>query len=315
MVHYNDSASAQFLKQWNDSKNYIEVNTSGSTGSPKKIQLQKRDLIISAEQTCHYFNLNSNSIMVCPLSADYIAGKMMIVRALISGAELFIENPSNQPAITKYPDIDLIPIVPSQLQGLIDSSKHNNFKNIIIGGAPLNTMQERLIVDNKLNAYATYGMTETCSHVALRNITITPSLYNALPGFTFEVDSRSCLIINSDKMSFKHLVTNDVVEIKNNTQFEWKGRFDNVVISGGLKAYPEQIEAKLAPLIGRNFYLKKYSDEKWGERIALIIEGVEFNTTSLSKKLANILKPHERPGMIVFKSAFDYTPSGKVKRL
>lgn len=315
MIHFDDSATDEFLKQWNDSKPYVIAHTSGSTGIPKATRLLKSDMEASAIATCRFFNIDEKSNMVCPLSADYIAGKMMIVRALVSGATLYMEHPSNTPLRADYPHIHLVPIVPSQLPGLIDASKRHSIDNVIIGGAPLSPDAEQTLSGVVFSAYATYGMTETCSHVALRRIAGGNNVYGALPGYTFSVDERSCLKITSSAQSFGSLITNDVVELIDDCHFIWKGRFDNVIISGGLKIHPESVEKAISSLISRNYYISSRNDTKWGQHVVLNIEGPAFDTADLLETMKVKLKSHELPREIIFHDCFRRTSSGKIIRM
>ncbi len=317
MIYFDDENTDRFLCEWNDNNNYITAHTSGSTSEPKEIRLLKSDMIASASSTCQKFGINNKSVMLCPLSANYIAGKMMIIRALISGASLYMEKPSNQPGnldkITK--DVDLAAIVPSQLKGLLENPNNLSYHNVIIGGAPLSTAQQNLVRTSKLNAYATYGMTETCSHVALRRLLDTNSVYQAMPGYTFTIDRRCCLVINSSKQSFKQLTTNDVVRLISETEFEWLGRYDNVIITGGVKVHPETVEQTISRFIERDFYLIGEPDDKWGECVVMVIEGKWFDTTEMLDTLKPILAPHELPRRIVFIPEFQRTRSNKIIRI
>ncbi|MBD5367348.1 MAG: AMP-binding protein [Bacteroides sp.] len=313
MIYYDDAVTESFLEQWNDSTDYITAHTSGSTSAPKPVKLLKSDMKASALSTCSYFDITTSSVLVCPLSADYIAGKMMIVRALMSGATLYMERPSNNPAATHYPDIDLIAIVPSQLEGLVKNCDINKFRNVIIGGAPLSCEQIMLIHSTGLNAYSTYGMTETCSHVALKNLS-GDELYHALPGYSFTTDDRSCLTIHSSVQSFGSLITNDVVNLVDGNSFKWLGRYDNVIMTGGLKVHPELVEQKIGSCLDCCFYIAPIGDSKWGQIVALYIEGDEFDTTGLLAALSKTLRPHELPRKVIFKNMFNRTKSGKIIR-
>ncbi len=272
-------------------------------------------MVVSATSTCEYFGITENSVLVCPLSADYIAGKMMIVRSIVSGATLFMEPPSNKPLQSDYPDIDLVPIVPSQLPGLIEATTKRHVRNVIIGGAPLTAAAEKTIIGASFKAFATYGMTETCSHVALRAIDGVNNVYEALPGYIFETDCRSCLVINSSAQSFGQLVTNDVITLIDERHFIWKGRFDNVIISGGLKVHPEIVEKIIGEHIDREFYISAGTDSKWGQHVILNIEGRELDCEQLLSQLRTKLKSHELPREIKFHNMFKRTNSGKIIRI
>ncbi|MDE5688163.1 MAG: AMP-binding protein [Paramuribaculum sp.] len=264
-----------FLAEWRNEREYINAHTSGSTGVPKEVHLLKRDMYASARATNRFFGVNCNSTLSLPLSADYIAGKMMIVRALIAGCRLIIEKPSLNP-LSQHESgthIDLTAIVPSQLSGLLENaSLLPDLGAVIIGGAPLTECQERMIVKSGINAYATYGMTETCSHVALRRIG-KENYFTAMPDIRFETDSRGCLIINAPKFSFSQLVTNDCVELLDPTHFRWLGRADNVINTGAIKVFAETLEKRLAPFSqNHTFYIHGRQSERWGEEIVMTVE-------------------------------------------
>lgn len=312
---YHSDVLEQFIKQWNDASDIITAHTSGSTGTPKQIQLLKSDLVSSAKATCRFFNIGEGSCLVNPLSIDYIAGKMMVVRALISGAILWNELPSSSPLNDWSEDcyIDLLPVVPAQIPALLASNKLHLVKNLIIGGAKLSVELENKLKQLNINAYCTYGMTETCSHIALRKIG--EKYYQALPGFEFSVDVRCCLIIRSKNMSFHEITTNDIVELKNSKSFVWLGRYDNVINSGGIKLFPEQIEEKIEGILEkRNFYISSRESQLWGNEIILVIEGNE-EIPQLKEKLSRRLSRYEIPKDIIYLETLEKTASGKIKRI
>lgn len=303
----------RFLEQWFDDKDYVLAYTSGSTGKPKEIRLLKADMVHSACSTNRFFNINRNSVLACPLSASYIAGKMMIVRALMAGANLRMEKPSNNPLQKISGNYDLIAVVPSQLENLLKNNQLT-IKNLLIGGAPLSEDQEFMVIKSGINGWVSYGMTETCSHVALRKIGM-EGFYKALHGYSFEIDGRNCLIINSENMSFIKLTTNDIVELIDKHNFRWLGRYDNVINSGGIKVYPEIIEKKIAHILrGHNYYISRKKNDKWGESPVLYIEGEISDINPVQNEFATILEPAERPSEIIFIKEFSRTSSGKIIR-
>jgi len=302
--------SEKFLEEWSSDKPYVIVHTSGSTGEPKEIKLPKSDMIASARATIDFFGIRKGDTLLCPLSTNYIAGKMMIVRAIISGARLIIEHPSNTPFKAEYGKIKLMPVVPSQIAG-IKRESFRYIENLLVGGAPVTREQERSICLCGANAFMSYGMTETASHVALRKIG-EGDIYKALPGITFDVDRDSCLNINAPSFSFNMLQTNDVVELMDSTSFRWLGRRDNVVNSGGIKLHPEAIEKKICDLIDGDYYIIGEPDYKWGERLVMYVEGAENDM--LMECLRLRLSPVECPKEIRFVRQLSRTDSGKVRR-
>ena len=306
----------RFIKQWNDSNDYIVAHTSGSTGTPKEIKLLKSDMIVSARATCRFFNIDSRSLLVSPLSADYIAGKMMIVRAIVSDASLAMTEPTNRPDLSRFEHIDLLPVVPSQVDAILaDTSNVNRIKHLLVGGGKTDEPLEHRIKSSGIDAWASYGMTETCSHVAVRRLGNPDSCYHALPGITFTTDTESCLAIHADGFSWKALQTNDIVALIDNKSFRWIGRRDNIINSGGIKIVPELVEQKISHLIDVPLYIIGRPDSKWGEAIVLYLESDKpIDTATLAKTLSTVLSPYERPKEIMVVEQFERSSSNKIKR-
>ena len=304
----------EFISEWRNRLPYVTAHTSGSTGKPKEIRLLKSDMRASARATAEFFGLTSASTLWLPLSPSYIAGKMQIVRALEAGCSLVVEPPSNTPLHHSPPgvtEISLLPIVPSQADGLLASPLRRRVKAAIIGGAPLSREAEQRVIDSGLTAFATYGMTETCSHVALRRLG--EEEFHALPGFTFSTDSRGCLTIETRTLSFSRLVTNDVVALSSPQSFRWLGRWDNVINSGGLKIHPEEIESLIAPLLppGALFYVASRPSAKWGEELILVTDTPH---PGLTEQLRTLLGPTRAPKAVVVDPDIRLTGSKKIIR-
>ncbi len=261
-----------FLEEWQSDKEYVVAHTSGSTGTPKEIRLLKSDMTTSAMATNRFFGINKDSVLALPLSTDYIAGKMMVVRAQIAGCRLIELPVSNTVNISEK--TDFIAVVPSQIHSILDNPRAPELVgNILIGGAPLPERLAAQLVKHRLRAWLGYGMTETCSHVALRKVG-DEEIFRAMPDVSFDRDSRNCLVIKSEKFSWKELVTNDVVRLHGNTGFEWLGRYDNVINSGGIKLHPEILEKDIRKYIPDipPFYLTGEPDEKWGQALVMVVE-------------------------------------------
>lgn len=318
-----------FLKEWMGDGDFITAHTSGSTGKPKEILLPQKDMKVSARATNRRFGIDSHSRMLCPLSANYIAGKMMIARAVEADCEVAFCTPSNdfwdKEETSRYlaqGDVALLPIVPSQAVSLLkrrDNSSLRSVRNIIIGGAPLPVeTEEKLLVSlpGDTQVFATYGMTETCSHVALRKLGA--EHFSAMPDITFSTDDRGCLEITAPEYSFGRLQTNDMVTLLSEGYFIWRGRFDNVINSGGIKVFPEEVERMLEGLLPARFYIKGTPDPKWGEAVTLVIEDTPAIRDIVDRELLaicdSVLTGAERPRRIVRISAIKLTSNGKIKR-
>ncbi len=313
----------EFLCEWFDERPYVVGYTSGSTGAPKEIRLSKAGMRASARMTNEFFGLSSRSVLLLCLSVSYIAGKMMVVRALEAGADLVTAAVCSRPLRTlgEGGNIDLAAMVPMQVEESVkhpdDKHRLGSIRQLLIGGAAVSPLLEKQLRDIPTVCYATYGMTETFSHVALRNIKEGSALYSALRGVTFAVDRRGCLVIEAPHLYAGPLVTNDLVRLDDNRHFEWLGRYDHVINSGGIKFFPEAIEHKISFGLPRRFFIASRPDERLGQRIVLVLEGPPASAEEerqWTEKLRQVLTPYEMPKEFVYLARFYETSTGKVIR-
>jgi o-succinylbenzoate---CoA ligase len=297
-----------FLREWLNEKPHILALTSGSTGEPKSILLSKKAMKASAQLTNNFFSLNKNSKALLCLSSRYIAGKMMLVRALEGNYTLFMEEPSSS-ILNVYTDlIDFAALVPLQVEESFDKLKQ--IASVLVGGASLKTELEKKLQACSSRVFQSFGMTETVSHIALREVNGSNKTrsYHCLPNIEVEKDERNCLRIIAPMLLEEKLQTNDVVELVSPSEFVWKGRVDFVINSGGIKLFPEQIEAKLSDSIDLPFFISSLADDRLGERVILVCESVKHNN-ALKLSIENVFKtlsPYERPKATYFLDSFEY---------
>lgn len=307
---------SEFLANWNDERPYVEAHTSGSTGKPKDIRLLKTDMLVSARATNAFFGINSSSFLFCPLSLDYIAGKMMAVRAYAAKCEVVFAPPSNKIVLPDRP-IDLLPVVPSQLKALIaDRSALKQVKNLLIGGAAPAAEDCQALASMGVRAWIGYGMTETCSHVALASAADAERIYHAMPGISFTKTGDKRLIVNAPLFSFRTVATNDVVELLDDSSFRWRGRADNVINSGGIKLFAEELEKLYAPALGAlPYYVTSAPDPKWGAAVVLVVESTPDTLPHIRQAIENIVADHRRrPKHYRAVAVLPRTPNGKLRR-
>lgn len=297
-----------FLLDWLDDKETIELTTSGTTGAPKIITIKKQSMVHSAIATGNFFNLHPQDKALLCLSARYIAGKMMIVRAMMLGLELDILEPSSHlDDLLSHKIYDFVAIVPLQAENSLE--KLHQFKKIIIGGAKVSDDLANKLRKIKSEIFETYGMTETITHIAAKRVG--EECFNVLEHVLISIDERNCLVINAPSISDEKVVTNDIVEILNERQFIWIGRYDNVINSGGIKLFPEQIEVKLAPKIPNRFFITGQPDAVLGTKVILVIEG---EVKQIDTTIFDILDKFERPKEVFFVKEFVETETNKVNR-
>ena len=297
-----------FIVQWMDSSPEITLQTSGSTGTPKTVLMSKQAMVNSAVATGDYFKLNPGDSALSCLPFEYIAAKMMFVRAYVLGLELDCIKPNSNPLEAVTRTYDFCAMVPLQLENSIDYLHH--IKTLIVGGAKLSNGLKSKLINSPSSIYETFGMTETVSHIAVKNISQLSSLFEVLPSVLIGVDARNCLTINAPHLVSIPIQTNDVVKLVSNTTFEWIGRFDTIINSGGIKIAPEQLEQQLEGFIEERFFVSSQKEDSLGEIVVIVIERSKpYETLSF-----DVLEPLKRPKHIYYVDAFKETVSGKIKR-
>ncbi|GGZ68699.1 AMP-binding protein [Algibacter mikhailovii] len=303
-----------FLLDWLDDKDYIMVKTSGSTGKPKLLEIKKQAMVNSAIATGDFFDIKPGSKVLHCLPSNFIAGKMMMVRAIVLGLEVDMIEPSSLPLIDYEKDYDFCAFTPMQLKNFAKYLK--SIKTVIVGGGQVSSPIKASIQDIKPNVYETYGMTETVSHVAIKKLnnfedSEANTHFTTLPDIKVSQDDRGCLVIDAPLLFDEKIITNDIVEIYSDTSFEWLGRYDNVINSGGIKLFPESIEKKLQSKIKGEFFITARPDDTLGEKLVLILEN---DTNDLEASIFDGLDKFEKPKEVIAISKFIETNSGKIHR-
>lgn len=302
-----EKSVGDFILDWFDAKSYIEMNTSGTTGTPKLIRVDKQAMVNSAIATGDFFDLKPGDKALHCLPTKYIAGKMMFVRSFILGLDVDFVAPSSHPMLQNNSKYDFVAMVPLQAQNSL--SELRNVKKLIVGGAKMSSAVEKELSKLKTKVYETYGMTETITHIAAKKIG--EEAFSILPNIKISQDDRNCLVIDALKISNESIVTNDLVELIGENKFVFLGRIDNVINSGGIKLIPEKIENKLSDKINSRFFVTGKQDPNLGEKLVLVIEGEQ---QALDETIFDGLDKYEKPKEVLYVSKFIETESGKVKR-
>jgi len=288
----------------------LVFQTSGSTGKPKELSFSREAIYKSATITNQLFHLRKGTKALLSLPVDYVAGKMMIARAVAGEFELIAVEPSSKPLKADL-DFQFAPFTPHQFENILDKQIDLLPKHaiILLGGSSVSDVLRRKINQIPNPVYLGFGMTETLTHFAVANLKSTAQTFELLPDSEIRVDEQGTLSIRREGITNSWLETTDVVELVSNG-FIWKGRKDHVINSGGIKLHPEEIEKELFPYIESPFFVHGIKDDVLGEKAVLFVEGNQ--SPDLSK--AVISNKFFRPKEIVILKAFLRTNSGKIRR-
>ena len=321
-------SAIHFIKEWLSGQSTFRQNTSGSTGIPKAITLTREQMKASAQATVKALGLKPGSKTLLCINPDFIGGKMMMVRALEGKFDLTIIPPVSDPSAHLSGDVtfDFGAFVPLQVKKLLETKKGqslvNAIKKIIIGGAAIDRSLGEKLQNATTDIYHTYGMTETVSHIALKKLNGTNRFpyFKVLDDIEMKTDMRSCLMIKGAVTNHHWVTTNDVVTVIDYRHFDWLGRHDLIINSGGIKVLIEPLEAEIKRVLGhtltQNFIVIGLPDPTYGEKIVLVTEGKSVHTKEqwVQKLKATPLPKYHLPKEVIQLEQFPQTGSGKVDR-
>ena len=306
----------EFLEEWNNSSPYVHVQTSGSTGAPKPMLVEKQRMLNSARITCDFLGLHEGDTALLCMSLDYIAGKMMVVRSLERGLRLIVQESSGHPLQTLEESISFAAMVPIQVYNSLqvpeERERLRRIRHLIIGGGSIDDAMAAELKGFPNAVWSTYGMTETLSHIALRRLSgpETSDWYTPFDSVQISI-SDDCLVIDAPEVCAERLVTNDIAELDSVGRFRILGRKDNVICSGGLKIHAEEIERQLHPHLRVPYIISKRSDEKFGEIVVLLTEGSANEAREVCQR---VLPKYHQPRVYIHIDHIPLTETGKPAR-
>lgn len=314
-----------FIRSWFDEVvTNFPVQTSGSTGAPKRICHSRAAMTASAEKTCDFFQLKKNDTALLALPATHIGGKMMIVRSIIRDMKLICIEPKSDPLehLNFDGEIEFAAFTPMQMSIMLDNDSAatgtgrylslQKINKIILGGGEVSYPLRQRLQTISPSVYETYGMTETISHIALKKLNGADrsDYFTVLDGVKISTDVRGCLVIDAPHLSSPKIITNDIVNIISEKEFQWLGRFDNIINTGGIKVSAEEIERKLQPYIDVNFFVAGIADDVLGQKVVLVLETGQAQNLNFTDTLGK----YERPKQILSIEKFTYTENGKINK-
>ena len=311
----------EFLALWHNASPTLTVHTSGSTGVPKPIVIEKARMRASARMTCSFLGLDANDTALLCMPLRFIAGMMMVVRAEEVGMRLISVEPSNHPLKNLTQTPTFAAMVPSQVYETLKVERERELfcqiRHVIIGGGALDSALEAELRTLPNHIWHSYGMTETLSHIALRPLSSVleggeRGWFTPLPGITISKDENNCLIIDAPALNPNKLHTHDIVEFKEEStpHFRIIGRSDNVICSGGIKIQIEEVESCLHPAFGDTIQVTSVPHPKFGEVV------VYLTTAPIDEHLLRLCipNPYWLPKRIIQVDALPRTATGKPDR-
>ena len=320
-----------FLSEWQNDSPYVHVQTSGSTGAPKPMLVEKRRMLASARITCDFLHLQPGDTALLCMSLDYIAGKMMVIRSLERGLKLIEVEPSGHPLSTirsalplgsaKNYTLDFAAMVPLQVYNSLQVPEERErlmqIRHLIIGGGAIDDEMAAQLKSFPHAVWSTYGMTETLSHIALRRLSgpEASEWYTPFPSVKVSLSDEGCLVIDAPEVCSERLITNDIADLSlgpgPSDRFRILGRKDNVICSGGIKIQAEELERQLRPHLRVPYLISKRPDAKFGEVVVLLTEGSVDEARQVCER---VLPKFHQPRAYMHVDQIPLTATGKPQR-
>ncbi len=319
---------------------WLFVATSGTTGSPRLVELAGRQLLASARAVNKRLELERRHQWLLCLPTFHIAGLAIGWRCALAGAGVVIEEGFDPERILQRlvrGDITHLSLVPTQLQRLLECRPGFRppaaLEVVLLGGAPASKDLVARAIEAGWPVAPTYGLTETASQVAACR----PAPHAWSPGLSGRpLDHLEVALGSNGRIRLRGeavarwfrdekgrhalsdgqgwLITGDLGRFTPDGELEVLGRADEVVISGGENIHPALVEAHLADLPGvRELAVAGVPDVRWGRRLVLFYSGTAM-PEEVTARVRERLRGPWRPKEVVHVERLPRTATGKVQR-
>ena len=312
----------------------LVVSTSGSTGTPKGVMLSAAAIRAGASAT--EARVGGPGEWTLALGAHYVAGAMVVCRALLAGEALQLAAPDLsdlprhpvRPGARRY-----LSVVPTQLARVRDDEDAlavlAGYHAILVGGAAMDPGTVAQLLEAGLHPVTTYGMSETSGgcvydgrpldgvgvHVDPHDsrVGITgPMLFSGYLGradLTAEVLRPGAGPYGADL-----LLTGDRGELADDGTLHLLGRIDDVVVSGGLNVDVAAVERAAVRALGTTeLAVLGVPDPVWGTRV-VVVTTARTGLPALRTALSGALAHHALPRGLSHVDVLPTTSSGKIDR-
>ena len=313
---------------------WIGIRTGGSGGLVKFARHDEQTLSAAVRGFCEHFSLRRvNAIDVLP--PHHVSGLMSRVRCSATGGRHLAWDwkrleEGDAPSINESEWV--LSLVPTQLQRLMQLPATiawlRRLKIIFVGGGPIWPELADAAAAAKLRVSLSYGMTETAAMVAALRpeefLSGDRSSGAMLPHARVSIDpTDDVAVIEGDSVfrgywpefrGTRRIVTEDLAQIDARGHLHLLGRRDAMIITGGKKVHPSDVEAGLrASGEFADVAVIGVPDREWGEIVVALHPRLETRSPDLARAVAS-LAPHQRPKRFVALDDWPRNAQGKVSR-
>jgi O-succinylbenzoic acid--CoA ligase len=303
----------------------LVVETSGSTGAPKRVVLSRRAVLASVAATAR--RLDGEGRWLLALPAAYVAGAQVVCRSVVAGAPpvLLDDHPSLAAAVDAGRPA-YASLVPTQLHRLLGSPEDvgalRSLRTVLLGGGPIDPALRRRASDAGVRVVSTYGSAETAGGCVYDGVALDGVRLATEPGGRLRI-SGPVLFDGYDgdaDLTARVLVdgwfrTEDAARLDEDGRLEVLGRLDDMVVTGGVNVPAPAVARRLRehPAV-RDVEVLGVADVEWGTRLVAFVTG----ELTLEQARDWVAEAHPRswaPRQLVVLDALPLLGNGKVDRV
>ncbi len=306
----------------------LVVETSGSTGAPKRVVLSRQAVLASVAATTE--RLGAEGRWVLALPPTYVAGLMVIARSLVAGHRpLLVAGHASLAGalqgVLATSARHFLSLVPTQLHRALESPTEvaalREVHTVLVGGGPVDPALRERARRAGLRVVATYGSSETSGGC----------VYDGRPldGVAVELDDDGRIRLagpmlfdgyaGDEDLTRATLVdgwfrTADLGEWADDGRLRVLGRVDDVVVSGGVNVPLPAVAARLREHDGVDAVeVLGVADPEWGQRVVAFVVG-RVSLDEVRDFVALTLPRAWAPRQVVVQDALPLLPHGKPDR-
>lgn len=297
------------------------VETSGSTGAPKRVMLSRAAVLASVHASARRLGASGRWLLAVP--STYVAGVQVVCRSLVAGHQpVLLEDHASFADAARA--ADFVSLVPTQLHRLLDSDVDalRSFHTVLLGGGPIDPGLRARAEEAGVHVVATYGSAETAGGCVYDGY--------ALDGVALKIDNDGRIRIagptlfdgydgdparTAEVLVDGWFLTSDAGRLDEDGRLQVLGRVDDVVVTGGVNVPGPAVAARLRehPAVEAVEVLG-VPDEEWGNRlVAFVVGGL-----ALEDARDWVAETHPRswgPRQVVRLDAIPLLANGKPDRL
>jgi O-succinylbenzoic acid--CoA ligase len=306
----------------------LVIATSGTSGRPRLSELPAQAVEAAVLASAGAIDARPEDRWLSCLPLAHIGGLLVLERHLLIGSPITFRRRLTRSVVARLRDARFTSLVPTQLTRLLDAGADlGRFRAILVGGSGVGADLEARAIGAGARIVPTYGMTETCGGVVYAG--------RPLAGVEVRVARWGELLIRGPTLMRGYrldeeasvaafepggwLRTGDGGEVDTDGTVSVQGRIADVIVSGGEKIWPAEVERAIASHSEVAAVLVSASpDSEWGQRVVARVvprrRSAPPTLDSLRDHAASTIARHKLPRELILVEHLDRTSLGKIRR-